>query len=286
MHKKFRVVIIALSVLLTVSVLSLIVTLLYNHFNPAEPSAVVVPNNLISPASETRADTSAQNTEEITVSTDGSDGSETGVPAESDAAAALTESREPSYASPATPNDDDGPTAEALYFHTKNTDDNTAFRVTNMFPGDSETKYYCVRVAHKGDVVLRYHADIQPGYEKLAEVLKCRVKLLTTGETLYDGLMRDMPESLNHELPTDVSATSEVYYEITAYLDTSVGNDYQQKELIANFRWWVEEVDNLEAPKTSGTGVLISVSGAVLSLFLIIVLWKRRSKEEEADDAA
>ena len=47
-----------------------------------------------------------------------------------------------------------------------------------MFPGDTQTRYFCVRVAHTGDVVVRYHADIRDGYEKLAEVLRIQIRLL------------------------------------------------------------------------------------------------------------
>ncbi len=46
-----------------------------------------------------------------------------------------------------------------------------------MFPGDTQTRYFCVRVAHTGDVVVRYHADIRDGYEKLAEVLRIQIRL-------------------------------------------------------------------------------------------------------------
>ena len=76
---------------------------------------------------------------------------------------------------------------------------------------------------------MRFHAEVRSGYEKLAEVLKCRVVLPESGDILYDGLMRDMPESLNVDLQTDSEVTNEVYYEITAYLETSVGNEYMSR---------------------------------------------------------
>ena len=154
-----------------------------------------------------------------------------------------------------------------------------------MFPGDSETKYYCVRVSHKGDVVLRFRADVRPGYEKLAEVLCCRITLPENSGVLYDGLMRDMPESLNHALNTDKGTASEVYYEITAYLDTSVGNEYMNKDLIADFRWWVEETGNLDSPQTGDSfNLYLWMCIAVGSLFLLILLWKKRKKEDAANE--
>ncbi len=114
----------------------------------------------------------------------------------------------------------------------------TPFYVTNMFPGDSETKDFTVKVDHSGPITLYYHADIRPGSEKLAEVMMVRIELPGKGLTLYNGLMRDMPSALAHQL---TAGETEVLYRITVYLDTSVGNDYQYKTLIADFRWWYLE---------------------------------------------
>ncbi len=119
----------------------------------------------------------------------------------------------------------------SLQLYNKQPEDNTPFRVTNMFPGDQETKNFRLQVSHHDKVTVHYHADIRPGYEKLAEVLKVRVVLKTTGEELYNGLMRDMPASLDHVLSASGQTTDELLYEITAYLDTSVGNAYQNKDL-------------------------------------------------------
>ena len=139
-----------------------------------------------------------------------------------------------------------------IELYKRHAEDNDPFQVTNMFPGDAETRYYRVRVSHSADVTVHYHATIRPGYEKLAEVMMIRIQLLTTGQTMYEGLMRDMPESLTHKLVSPKSTTDELYYEITAYLDTSVGNDYQNKDLIADFKWWVEETGNLDSPPQTG----------------------------------
>ncbi len=119
--------------------------------------------------------------------------------------------------------------------------DSTPFHSPNMFPGDSGTKAYFVEVSHKGTVTVRFHANIRAGYEKLAEVLKCRIVLREENELLYDGLMRDMPDSINHNITSVFSKTTGLTYDITVYLDTGVGNEYMNKELVADFCWWVEE---------------------------------------------
>ncbi len=78
-----------------------------------------------------------------------------------------------------------------------------------MLPGDSETKYFrCGRpITIQSPCITK--PTVRPGYEKLAEVLKVRIRLLSAGETTYDGLMRDMPESLTHKLASKKSATDE-----------------------------------------------------------------------------
>ncbi len=118
---------------------------------------------------------------------------------------------------------------------------NTPFYVDNMFPGDSVTKDFTVRVDHRKPITLYYHADVRPGYEKLAEVLMVKIEIPQKAELLYDGLMRDMPNSVETQLE---ASEKTVVYRITAYLDTSVGNDYQAKTLIADFRWWYAEEEN------------------------------------------
>ncbi len=127
---------------------------------------------------------------------------------------------------------------DVMKLNTLDESSSTAFSVTNMFPGDAETKDFTVRVKHKEPIILYYHADIRPGSEKLAEVMMVKIQLPEKGVELYDGLMRDMPSALEYTLASD---EKEVIYRITAYLDTSVGNEYQYKRLIADFRWWYAE---------------------------------------------
>lgn len=266
-NKKLRIIIIVLAVLLSISVAALTGTLLYNHFLHAESSTVDVPGNIITPdsAESTDADTDENNSLQASA------------PEAAPAGPSVSQSAESESVS--------GTKASALSLHTKQPEENTPFQVTNMFPGDVETKYYRVKVSYKGDIVVRYHADIRPGYEKLAEVLNVRIRLSDSDVFLYDGLMRDMPKSLNHALYTAQSTQSEIYYEITAYLDTSVGNEYQNKELIADFRWWVEEVDNLDPPKTgSTTNIHLWTALAVGSFFCLLILLAKRRKEA-VDDA-
>lgn len=127
-----------------------------------------------------------------------------------------------------------------LVIYRNHPEDSTPFQMKNMFPGDLETKQYLLTIAYRGMVTVHFQADICAGYEKLAEVLKCKVVLNETNEVLYDGFMRDMPDKISHRLYSDKNVVDELSYEITVSLDTSVGNEYMNQELYADFRWWAE----------------------------------------------
>ena len=257
--KKIKIVIIVLACLLGLSLLALGGTLIYNKIANTAPATVTVPDNRITPDEDTTKPDSSD--------TEKPSGSAV-QPAQSTAATAEVKK------------------AATVELYNKQPEENTAFAVGDMFPGDSETKYFRVRVSYHDTITVHYKATVRPGYEKLAEVLKVRVKLLSTGETMYDGGIADMPESLTHKLASKKSITDELYYEITAYLDTSVGNDYQNKDLIADFKWWVEETGNLDdSPQTGDTSnillwaVLAACSGSMMILLLVV----RRRKEENAN---
>ena len=269
--KKIKIVIIVLACLLGLSLLALGGTLVYNKLANNPPATVTVPDNLITPDEDTtKPDSSESNSQ-------APDSSETQTPSSS--ADTSSSAVQPTQSTTA-----ETKKAATIELYNKQPEENTAFTVGNMFPGDAEIKYFCVRVSYHDKITVHYKATVRPGYEKLAEVLKVRVKLLSTGEMLYDGLMRDMPESLTHKLASKKSTTDELYYEITAYLDTSVGNDYQNKDLIADFKWWVEETGNLDdSPKTGDTSniLLWAVLAACSGSMMILLHVTRRRKEDE-----
>lgn len=268
--------IVILSVLLAISIIALAGLLIFRSSAAGASAEAVVPDNIISPDA---------------VASGGEKEPGSGVsPFDSAAFSGKASLRKATsqratstpIAKPVQAPSDAKKKAAVISLHQRQVEDNQPFHVRNLFPGDAETKYFCVKVSHSGDVVVRYHADIRPGSEKLAEVLRCRIVLLTTGETLYDGLMRDMPESLNHSIKIKAgrSTESELYYEITAYLDTSVGNDYQNKDLIADFRWWVEDKGSLTPPHTGDSFRLWPyIAAASVSLVVLLLLWKKRRKE-------
>ncbi len=271
-----KTVIIVLSVLLAISIALLAGSLIYRSVVSGKPAAVTVPDNIITTDAEVSPSEAA--------ATDSKKGF---VPKDSTDPSSINASEAPAYRGSSSVGGDVQPStpdvkrqAAVISLYQKHAEDNQAFQVANMFPGDAETKYYCVKISHSGDVAVHYRAEVRPGYEKLAEVLRCRVFLLTTGETLYDGLMRDMPESLIYSVRTDEATESELYYGITAYLDTGVGNEYQNKDLIADFRWWVQDTGNLEPPHTGdNSNIYLGLGLASVSLLIILFLIKKRRKE-------
>lgn len=275
--KKIRIIIIVLAILLGLSLLALGGTLIYNKIANATPATVTVPDNLITPDEDTTKPDNSDSQAPDSSDTEKPDSSDTQTP---NSSAATSSSAVPMQSTTA-----EVKKAATVELYNKQPEENTPFQVGNMFPGDSETKYFRVRVSYHDTITVHYKATVRPGYEKLAEVLKVRIRLLSAGETMYDGLMRDMPESLTHKLASKKSATDELYYEITAYLDTSVGNDYQNKDLIADFKWWVEESGNLDdSPQTGDTSNILLwavLAAGSLSMIIILLVTRRRKEDEE-----
>lgn len=169
-----------------------------------------------------------------------------------------------------------------LQLYRRHPEENEPFRSVNMFPGDEVSKTYRLTVSYTGSITVHFRANVRPGYEKLAQVLKCRVT--AAGEEVYDGLMAGMPSSLPRTIK---DPEKELTYEITAYLDTSVGNEYMGQELVADFRWWVEKQDqsSLTPPKTGDDFPLVPLAlGMGVSAAVILILVIRLKKKEGSDD--
>ena len=184
--------------------------------------------------------------------------------------------------------------------------DNEPFSVYNMFPGDTYTNYYNVKVNYHSNITVHFNVDItseeniyladdRPEEDidtdqdntnndnhKLSEVLKVKINVLNLdnnkSKTLYDGLMKDISDddsSITYDLSSSTSTSSKLRYEIIVYLDTSVNNDYQHKALTADFNWWVEDRKNLEPSdnilwKVVDTGVGIDYIANNTSTYLMI----------------
>lgn len=176
--------------------------------------------------------------------------------------------------------------SKTLRLYQNHPEDNQPFQVGNMFPGDAEKGSYRLLVSYQGEIVVHFGAGIRPGGEKLSEVLRARVTIGSASEPIYDGLLRDLSD-LTYSLRSSGSSTDELLYQVVVYLDPSVGNDYQNLSLTADFRWWVEESDSgiLIIPPQTGAPlqrfswpIMVMVALGITLLVIII----RRRKEGSA----
>ena len=135
--KKIKVIIIVLACLLGLSLLALGGTLIYNKIANTTPATVTVPDNLITPDDDTTKPDSSD--------TEKPDSSDTQTPSNS----AGTSSAVPAQSTTA-----ETKKAATIELYNKQPEENTAFAVGNMFPGDSETKYFRVRVSYHDKITV------------------------------------------------------------------------------------------------------------------------------------
>lgn len=115
------------------------------------------------------------------------------------------------------------------------------FSVDNMLPGDSAEKTYTINVSHKDSVDLYFSVSLQDDTDAVLAQGLC-ISITRSGETLYDGTFAALPPAMAYTLPAaGADACEEVPYSIRVYLPTSAGNEYQNKHLTAEFRWWASD---------------------------------------------
>ena len=183
---------------------------------------------------------------------------------------------------------DSGAQPRAVSLYRDNAHDGERFAVNGMLPGDQVYGYYEVDVSFKNTVTVSLRINVRDGYEKLGEVLKFKVENLTTNDLLYDGIANELPYKWDNVFVSAVAEgeTIRMRYGITAYLETSVGNEYVNLPLVADFYWFVDEDENLipTAPKT-GENLLktLVITSVALGLLLIIMVIVRSclGKEQE-----
>lgn len=125
-------------------------------------------------------------------------------------------------------------------------DANQRFEVNNMLPGDTETKYFCVKAYHDADITLFFKADVTEQTKSLGDVLHIKVTHLDSGKVLFDAPFTEIDgQAVSELLKTNAQEETTAYYQIDVSLDTSVGNEYQAAKLLADFQWYVEDEGGL-----------------------------------------
>ena len=168
-----------------------------------------------------------------------------------------------------------------ISLYSNHSSDNASFNITNMFPGDSVTNKYNLKVSYHDKVSVLFNVDYLNEYSKLASVTNIKVKLINDNKVLYDGFVCDLKDNnLSYALESSNNKTEVLEYEITISLDTSVNNDYQNKELKLDFIWSIdkEETKNLIVPSTGySSNIILWISLIIFSLIMIVFLYKRNN---------
>ena len=139
----------------------------------------------------------------------------------------------------AAPGSGDSPTLELYKRHAS---DNEAFDVSNMVPGDKVTKDFTVRIHHNDPLTLYFKAEVTEQTKKLGDVLQVSVTDEASGETVCRGTFAELDGvEFSQAITGSAGGSTDVTYRVDAWLDTSVGNEYQQALLKADLYWYVKD---------------------------------------------
>lgn len=167
------------------------------------------------------------------------------------------------------------PTANVISLYSKNEDDNTAFSVYNMFPGDSVQKNFCVRISYEGALTVHQRVAVSKADEALYKALRVRIVLLNDGTVLYNGALSDIPEKFDTSIYSEKAAVEDIYYQITVSLPTLAGNECQATSASFDLLWWIDDIEAQQLRSASYfsendfTHVVASASKSVLPLAMV-----------------
>lgn len=172
-----------------------------------------------------------------------------------------------------------------------------AMTASGMLPGDSEEKTFTVTVKHRKTATVHFEArlandsviDATTG-RKLSDGMN--IKVVQGTDTLYNGSIAGLTTAtprpaVDVEVPG--SRTTDLPYTITVSLPTSAGNEFQNKTLTIDLKWWLVSDEGgggggtiiVDSSKTGDDFSPFLMGGAALvSLSLLAVLVLRRRKGE------
>lgn len=274
---RMKTVIIILSCLLVLSAGGLAARYIYLEHFAHRGSTVTIPDNLIGSTTaptQGAADTLPPTTDPTTPITEPTATDPTSLA--TDPVSSATQDADP------TQQTQPQRIATALELYKGNPGDNERFEVKNMFPGDLETKYFCVKVHHDADVTLTFRAKVTEQTKALADVLHIRVTRLDTGNVLLDAPFSQVDGKEISEVLKADSGETVCYYQIDVSLDTHVGNAYQAAMLKADFEWIVKDESGLTPPPQTGDNMNLALAMvAAVSSVLILLLLIKRGKEKD-----
>ena len=177
----------------------------------------------------------------------------------------------------------DKPCAQVLELYAGRSDANQKFEITNMLPGDSVTKYFCIRAYHDADINLFFKTDVTEQTKSLGNILHIKVTHLDTGKVLCDAPFSEVDgQEFSELLAKNTQGETTAYYQIDVSLDTSVGNEYQAARLLTDFLWYVEDKGGLTPPPQTGDNfnltLWVVLAASSLLLILLLLLGRRRKE--------
>lgn len=142
--------------------------------------------------------------------------------------------------------------ATVLELYKGRPDANQKFEAGNMFPGDRETRYFCVRIYHDQPVQVFFRPEVTYETRSLGSGLKIAATRLGMGGMLCDDTFSAVSgHSYGEAFQPNQDGVTVLYYRVEVYADTSMGNEYQQAALKADFDWYVQDE---KQPARSGSG--------------------------------
>lgn len=188
--KRLKIATIVLAVLLVLSAGGLAARYLYLYFTSPAQTTAEVPNNLIGEEPENSSeensgasDGAASPSETVSSDEENESGLSSSDNGESDTADDTSGAGSNENSPPAA----DKPPASVLELYAGRPDANQKFEVSHMLPGDSVTKYFCIRAYHDTDIPLFFKTDVTEQTKSLGDVLHIQVTHMDTGKVLCDA---------------------------------------------------------------------------------------------------
>lgn len=172
-----------------------------------------------------------------------------------------------------------------------------AMTASGMLPGDSEEKTFTVTVKHRKTATVHFEAKLANDSviddttgRKLSDGMN--IKVVQGTNTLYNGSIAGLTTATPRpavDVEVAGSRTTDLPYTITVSLPTSAGNEFQNKTLTIDLKWWLVSDEGgggggtiiVDSSKTGDDFSLPLMGGAALvSLSLLAVLLLRRRKGE------
>lgn len=114
--------------------------------------------------------------------------------------------------------------------------------VSNMLPGDSNTKYYEVELKQEENIILCFRADVTNSTNQLEKALFIKVENRESSRVVCDGRLDTIAGQLfEDEILKENNKEQKQIYKITVSMDTSAGNEYSKSSLMMNFQWFLRD---------------------------------------------